>query len=178
MTLLRSLILVTLLSLSAWPAAAHGPTPQKIEEKVTLKAKPEAVWAVVKDFAAFGSWHPGLAKVDATGGNEAGATRTLTLKSNGKTLIEGLDEFSDAEMMMGYRLSKEDVEAFPVSFYSAVIKVTAAGTGSELLWEGRFYRADTGNEPPEDRNDAAAVKAMTDFFQQGLAGLKDKLGEK
>ena len=39
---------------------------------------------------------------------------------------------------------------------------------------GRFYRADTGNEPAPDKNDAAAVKAMTAYFKTGLAGLKAK----
>lgn len=178
MTLLRLFMTALFIVTAAAPGFAHGPTPQKIDERLTLKAKPDAVWAVIKDFAAFGSWHPGLSKVEATGGNEPGATRTITLESNGKTLIEGLDEYSAAEKMIGYRLSKEDVEAFPVSFYSAVLKVTPSGEGSEVQWEGRFYRADTGNEPPENLNDEAAIKAMTEFFQTGLEGLKDKLGEK
>ncbi len=163
---------------AAWPAAAHGPTPQKVEEKITLKAKPDAVWAVIKDFAAFASWHPGIEKCEATGGNVAGATRTITLKSNGKSLVEGLDEYAEAEKMYGYRLSTENIEALPVSFYSATLKVVPAEGGSEVQWEGRFYRADTSNFPPENLNDEAAVKAMTAFFQEGLKGLKEKLGEK
>ena len=42
------------------------------------------------------------------------------------------------------------------------------------MWIGRFYRADTSNFPPEDKNDEAAIAAMTEFFQEGLKGLKAK----
>jgi mxaD protein len=56
--------------------------------------------------------------------------------------------------------------------------VKAAGEGSEVEWLGRFYRADTNNEPPENLNDAAAVKAMQEFMKAGLEGLKAKAGAK
>lgn len=154
------------------PGLAHGPTPQKAEEKITISAPPAKVWAAIKEFADV-SWNPGITKVEATGGNEAGASRTITLK-NGKVLVEGLDEYNEKEMSYGYRLSTENLEALPVSFYSAVIAVTPAGDGSEVTWVGRFYRGETGNEPPEHLNDEAAMKAMTGFLQEGLAGLKAK----
>ena len=47
--------------------------------------------------------------------------------------------------------------------------------GSEVTWTSRFYRADTINFPPENLNDEAAVKAMTEFMQGGLQGLKAKV---
>lgn len=123
------------------------------------------------------SWHPGVSKVEAQGGDAAGATRTITLASGG-VIEEGLDEYNEADKFYGYRLSKENVEAFPVSFYSATITVKAGGSGSQVSWSGRFYRADTSNFPPDNLNDAAAVKAMTEFMQQGLQGLKAKLEAK
>jgi mxaD protein len=155
------------------PGLAHGPTPQKAEEKITIAAPPAKVWAALKEFADF-SWNPGVTKTEATGGNEAGATRTITLK-NGKVLVEGLDEYTAESMSYGYRLSTENLEALPVSFYSATIAVTPAGEGSEVTWIGRFYRGDTSNFPPDELNDEAAVKAMTTFLQEGLAGLKAKV---
>ncbi|MDD2739535.1 MAG: SRPBCC family protein, partial [Methylomonas lenta] len=39
----------------------------------------------------------------------------------------------------------------------------------------RFYRGDTGNTPPENLNDEAAVKAMTQFINNALNGLKSKV---
>ncbi len=31
-------------------ALAHGPSPQKLEKEVVIKADPAKVWAIVKDF--------------------------------------------------------------------------------------------------------------------------------
>ena len=155
------------------PALAHGPTPQKAEEKITIAAPPAKVWAALKEFADV-SWNPGITKTEATGGNDTGASRSITLK-NGKVLVEGLDEYSADTMSYGYRLSTENLEALPVSFYSATIAVTQSGDGSEVTWIGRFYRGDTSNFPPENLNDEAAVKAMTEFLQEGLKGLKAKV---
>jgi mxaD protein len=49
------------------------------------------------------------------------------------------------------------------------------GGGSEVEWDSRFYRADTGNFPSETQNDQAAIDAMTKFFKEGLDNLKKKL---
>lgn len=156
---------------------AHGPTPQKVEESIEVKVEPDAAWTLVKDFANIGSWHPGLAKSAGSAGC-AGGTRTLTLKSGGD-LVEGADECNDGEKALYYRLSTENVNAFPVSSYSSKIEVKpGASGGTTLTWTARLYRADTTNDPPEDKNDAAAVKAMTDFVTTGLQGLKAKLEAK
>jgi mxaD protein len=171
------LALVVAVAAMAGGAMAHGPTPQKAEETIRINAKPDAVWAVLKDFGAFASWNTAIKASSGEGGNAAGATRNITLKNDGQ-LVEGLDEVNEAETYIAYRLSKENIEVFPVSFYSATIGVKPDGDGSLVTWSGRFYRADTSNFPPENHNDEAAVKAMTDFFKEGLAGLKAKLEAK
>lgn len=170
----RLLLAVTALGLAASPLAAHGPTPQKAEEKIAIAAPPDKVWAAIKDFGKFADWNNQITKSTPTGGNEPGATRVITLKSGGE-LTEGLDEYSDKDMMYAYRLSQENIEVFPVSFYSATITVKPAGDGSEVEWIGRFYRADTGNEPPEKFSDQAAVDAMQTFIKGGLESLKAKV---
>lgn len=169
----RLLLVFTALAATALPADAHGPTPQKVEEKIAIKAKPEAIWALIKDFGKFCEWNSVVVKCEAEGGNASGATRTLTLK-NGGVIVEGIDDHNDGEKTYVYRLSKENIEALPVSFYSATLSVKPAGDGSEVEWIGRFYRGDTSNFPPDNLNDEAAVKAMTEFFQKGLASLKAK----
>ncbi|NOT72821.1 MAG: SRPBCC family protein [Hyphomicrobium sp.] len=158
-------------------ANAHGPTPQKVDMTVTLPAPPEKVWDAIKDFGNIASWHSGVAKSVGTGSNATGATRILTLKSGGD-IDESLDEFDDKGMSYSYRSGKENVEVFPLSSYSATLKVKAKDGGSEVEWRSRLYRADTTNEPPEDRNDAAAVKAMSDFVAAGFEGLKAKFPQK
>ncbi len=155
-------------------AFAHGPTPHKIEDTITIKASPDSVWKVVKDFAAMSNWHAGVASCTGEGGNGNGATRTVTLKSGGE-LVDSLDEYDEDGKSYTYRLAKENIEAFPVSFYSSTLTVKAAGEGSEVEWIGRFYRGDTGNYPPATLDDEAAMAAMQKFFRDGLASLKTKV---
>jgi mxaD protein len=173
MSTLRFVLAV--LSFAALGAAvhAHGPTPQKVEEKIEIAAPPEKVWSIIKDFGKISDWSPAVTKSEGTGGNDNGATRTITLKTG--ELQEGLDYYSEKEMTYLYRLSKEKVEVLPVSSYTAEITVKPGASGGSLVtWLARLYRADTGNEPAPDRNDAAAVKAMKAFLSEGLQGLKAK----
>lgn len=172
----RFMLAFSLLIAGLAPLAAHGPTPQRADESATLAATPDQVWKLVSSFGSIGDWHPLVKKVTATGGDATGAERVLTLEKG--EITEGLDEVDPAARRISYRLLKENAEAIPVSFYTATIEVKPAGDGSEVVWSGRFYRADTTNEPPEDRNDEAAIAAMTDFIRQGLDGLKLKAAGK
>lgn len=175
MRLLRFLFVA--LALTGWntlPAAAHGPTPKKVEETVEIAVPPAVVWDIVKDFGGIAGWHPLVAASEGKGGNAAGGERAITLESGG-VLNDSLDDYNDDAMTYSYRLAKENTEAFPVSFYSASLAVApGADGGSKVEWVGRFYRADTSNFPPEDKNDDAAIAAVTNFLQQGLKGLKAK----
>ncbi|MFD0987875.1 SRPBCC family protein [Methyloligella solikamskensis] len=169
--LVRNLILgaAALLVASAAPALAHGPTPKKAEQTITIEATPDEVWAVAKEFGGMADWHPMVEKVETTDG-----TRTVTLKDGG-TLVDSLDDTNEEEMSYSYRLDTPDIENFPVSFYSATLDVNEADGGSEVSWIGRFYRADTGNFPSESQNDEAAIAAMNEFLKTGLEGLKAKV---
>lgn len=171
---LPTLLLCLSLCALALPASAHGPTPQKVEESVEIAAPPAKVWDIVKDFGKISDWSPAVTKSEGSGGNASGATRMITLKSGGD-LQEGLDYYSDKEMTYLYRLSKEKIDVLPVSSYTAELTVKTGDRGGSLVtWVGRFYRADTGNEPAPDKNDAAAIKAMKAFITEGLQGLKAK----
>lgn len=160
------------LALAASMALAHGPTPQKVTQSITIKASPDAVWKIAGDFGSIGKWHPDVAKATSTGGNQEGGSRTLTLK-NGGTLVDGLDEWKDKEHTYSYRSSGDpDLKALPVSSYSATFTVSPEGDGSKVEWLSRFYRGDTGNEPPDNLSDEAGREAMNRFFADGLKGLK------
>jgi mxaD protein len=152
-------------------AMAHGASPKKIEEKIDIAAKPDAVWALIADFAKISTWNPAVESSIAISDPDQGTERVLTLKGGGK-VTDAQTEYDAAKMTYSYRRVDDDVKVFPVSFYSATITVTPTATGSEVDWIGRFYRGDTGNEPPPGLNDSDAIQAMTDFFQTGLKGLK------
>lgn len=165
--------LTTVLLLAASVAFAHGPTRQKVTETVAIKAPPEAVWNAVKDFGAMQTWHPAVESTAADKGSEPESMRTLTLKGGGK-IVEQLESYSDADRKFSYRM--KDPGPVPVSNYSSTLAVKAGeGGGSVVEWRGAFYRGYPNNDPPPDKNDEAAVKAITDIYQAGLGNLKKML---
>jgi mxaD protein len=169
-----ALTTIAVFALSLSPTWAHGPTPQKAEEAATIAASPEVVWKIAGDFAGIGAWHPLVQSVETAGANTPGSERTLIL-AKGK-ISDGLDDYDATKHIYGYRLAKENVEAFPVSFYTATFAVEDAGGGtSRVIWNARFYRGDTGNFPSDELGDDAAIAAMTEFFRRGLEGLKAKV---
>jgi carbon monoxide dehydrogenase subunit G len=161
--------------LSAVPltGGAHGPTRQKVVEKVTINAPAAAVWARIKNFDALKDWHPAVAESPASQGSTVGSVRSIKLKGGGE-LIESLEGYDDVAMKYSYRA--KDGGALPVTNYTSTITVTANGNQSVVEWRGAFYRGHPGNEPPPEQNDDAAVKAITGVYQGGLANLK-KLAE-
>ncbi|NOT84470.1 MAG: SRPBCC family protein [Methylococcaceae bacterium] len=165
-----------ILLLAPFTAEAHGPTPQKAKEQVTINASVDKTWEAIKQFDTISSWHPDVKASSGDGKNAADGTRTLTLQ-NGEQIVESLDYYSDKDHEYNYRLKTENVKALPVSSYTNNIQVTAGDdtTSSVVTVKSRFYRGDTGNTPPETLSDPAAVKAMNAFFKNGLEGLKKRL---
>jgi hypothetical protein len=140
---------------------------------VEINAPADKVWAVIGNFQDM-SWHPAVAKTEGTGGNDAKATRVLTLKSGGE-LHETLLSNDAAKMTYKYELPKVDPKALPVNNYSSSISVKGDGAKSTVEWKGAFYRAFMNNDPPPDQNDEAAVTAVKGVYRSGLDALKAKL---
>ena len=172
--------LLTLLALAtlSFNAAAHGPSPQKVEKSVVIKAAPAKVWAMVKDFGNMQKWHPAVASVkteqkkDENG--EMATFRTLSLKGGGD-IIEKLRSADDKDMKLKYEIVGG---VAPVADYNAFMQVTAGpGAGeSTVTWVGRFYRTYKLNPPiPAGQDDETAVKFITGVFDGGLANLKKVL---
>lgn len=150
-------------------AHAHGPTPQKVDESITIASPAEKVWKIISRFDGIEDWHPQVTMTESI--DET--TRTITL-DNGEQVTESLDDKNSDQFLISYRLLRENFEAIPVSFYTITIQAYDEGNNKTTVsWSGRFYRADTGNFPPENLNDEAAVEAMTAFASDGLQGIKD-----
>jgi carbon monoxide dehydrogenase subunit G len=164
----RRHFLMTLPAL-AGTAHAHGPTRQKVSEKISINAPADAVWARIRNFDALKDWHPAVAESPADKGNAEGSVRQLKLKGGG-ALTETLEAYDDAKKKYSYRA--KDGGALPVTNYTSTISVMAEGSGSVVEWRGAFYRGYPNNDPPPDQNDEAAVKAVTGVYQAGLANLK------
>ncbi|BBA34372.1 MxaD gene product [Methylocaldum marinum] len=169
----KLLSLVAVLSL-LWVgfANAHGPTRQKVTESIEINAAPEAVWALVGDWANLQNWLPVVESSTAQGSTEKGATRELKLKSGG-VIKEELKSYDASKMTLQYKINEVDPKDLPVANYSASIKVepNPAG-GSKVVWNGAFYRSFMNNNPPPEESDEAAVKAVTAIYKEGLANLK------
>lgn len=152
------------------PAAAHGPTRQKVVETISIDAPADAVWARIKAFDALKDWHPAVAESPADKGSSVGSVRTIKLKDGGQ-LVETLEAFNDAQRRYSYRL--KDGGALPVTNYTSTLTVTPDGDAkSTVEWRGAFYRGHPNNDPPPDRNDEAAVAAVTGVYKAGLQNLK------
>ena len=167
-----ALIAMAILPLTA---AAHGPSPQKVEKEVVIKADPAKVWALVKDFGNMQKWHPAVAsdkvevKKDENGDEQTYST--LTLKSGG-TILEKFRGSDDKDMQLKYEIVSG---VLPVADYTSKITVKAgpAAGQSTVVWMGRFYRVYKLNPPiPAGQDDESAVKAVNEVYDAGLAGLK------
>ncbi len=161
------------IALMMGPASAHGPTRQKVVETIEINAPADKVWAVLGNFQDFG-WHPAIAKTEGQGGNEVGATRTLTLQSGG-IIKERIEKIDPAKMMLQYEITEVDLKVLPVTTYEAWMTVTPNGDKSTVEWKGKFYRGDVNNDPKPELNDDAAVNAVTPIYKSGLEALKKKL---
>jgi hypothetical protein len=172
--MVRALVLA-LAALALFPtlASAHGPTRQKATETVEINAPPDKVWAIIGNFQDM-SWHPAVAKLEGSGGNDTNATRTLTLTSGG-TIEEKLLQNDPAKKTYKYEITKVDPKVLPVNNYSSTLSVKGEGAKSTVEWKGAFYRGFMNNDPPPELSDEAAVKAVKGVYRGGLDALKAKV---
>jgi hypothetical protein len=125
----------------------------------------------VKDFAALHDWHPALAGSTTTNGNSVGSVRTLELKGGG-SITETLEGYSDVDKRYNYRMTEPG--PVPVTNYTSTLQVKpGSADGTSLVeWRGAFYRGFPNNDPPPDKNDEAAVAAVSGIYKAGLGNLK------
>jgi carbon monoxide dehydrogenase subunit G len=166
---LGHLFALTLLSALCDGSSAHGPTRQKVIESIRIDAPADAVWAKLKSFDALKDWHPAVAASPADKGNAVGSVRTIALKGGGE-IVETLESYSEEQKKYSYRA--KDGGALPVSNYTSTLQVTSDGAATVVEWRGAFYRGYPGNEPPPDKNDEAAMTAVTGVYRSGLGNLK------
>ncbi len=156
-------------------AAAHGPSRQKVTETIVINAPAARVWDMVADFCSISAWHPAVSACVGTGGNEAGATRVLTIAApDDPQITETLIKYDAEGMTYKYKLSETIMAILPVTTYSAFFTVKDNGDNTTTVeWRGGFYRGYPNNDPPPELSDEAAVNAVTGTYKAGLAALKE-----
>ncbi len=153
-------------------AAAHGPTPQKIDEKIIIKAEPAKVWAMVKDYENAQKWLPTVKSIEVEK-KGSDIIRTLNLKNGGK-VKEKIKEVDDANMKIKFEI----IEGAPASSYNPYISVDKGPNAgeSEVRFFHRFYRFYPNNPPiPEGQDEAAAIKFINETYVPGNQNLKKVL---
>ena len=175
---MKKFLALIALAVFSMSAAAHGPSPQKVEKSITIKAPPAKVWAMVKDFGNMQAWHPAFVsdKVEQKKDEEGveGTYRTLTLKDGG-VLYEHLKNIDDQAMKIKYEIISG---VAPVKDYNSYIVVTAGPGADEstVTWTGRFYRMYSLNPPiPPGQDDETAIKWVESAYDAGLPNLKKVL---
>jgi carbon monoxide dehydrogenase subunit G len=163
------------LSLVFWAglANAHGPTREKYSDSVEINAAPDAVWALVSDFAHPEKWMSVVESTAAQGGNEKGATRDLKLKGAAAPIKEELKNVDAEKKVIQYKIvDPTDPAVFPVNNYSARISVEPTAAGAKVEWDAAFYRWFLNNNPPDGQNEAAARAAVEKVVKDSLQSLK------
>jgi len=153
---------------------AHGPTRQKVSETIEINVPAAEVWEIIKNFDQAADWLPMVESSEGEGGNQAGATRVLTL-GPGIKVYETLKKHDAEKMSYSYKIPNKthDVAILPVNNYSSTITVKPEGDNSVVIWKGAFYRGYPNNDPPAELNDEAAISAVSNLYQAGLANLKE-----
>lgn len=168
---MKKIFAVLAMATFSFTANAHGPTPQKVEKTITIKAEPSKVWNIVKDFGGIHKWHPAVKSTKLSKKGKA-VYRELTLQDGG-IINEKLRTADDKRM----RLKYEIVDGVaPVADYYSKMTVKAGKNDGEstLTWMGRFYRTYKLNPPiPEGQDDETAYKFVSDVYDAGLAGIKE-----
>ena len=75
MNYIKFLIITFFVSLIFNSSTAHGPSRQKVSEKITINKDSDTVWKIIKDFKNF-QWNPSIKSIDVKN-NEIGSERVL-----------------------------------------------------------------------------------------------------
>lgn len=173
----RFLSMIAMLCIMPLMAQAHGPSGQKVIKEVTVKASPEKVWAVMKDFGSIGQWHPEVTEVtveekkDEASGNVL-PFRVVKLK-NGRGFEEKLRDVNEDIMKLDYKMVEGDNSTILVYGYRTVLTVKPAETDGESIvtLTARFYNKNNSLEqlPGLGNKEAnAEINALYDAAAEGL----------
>jgi len=153
-------------------AAAKRPT-LTVDQSITIKASPETVWNLVKDWDGLHKWHPAFSNDEITKGanGKKGSMRKLTLKDGGAQFDEQLTSYSEKQMRYGYKIIGD--APLPLTNYSSTIRVRKGkqpGT-TVLSWQGKFKRKVADN-PPAGQDDKGVRELISGVYQAGLENVK------
>ena len=166
---MRKLILTLMTLLFSISIFAHGPTPQKVQESITVNVSADKAWALVKNFGEIHVWHPAV-KSTTLEKRGKDTFRILTMEAGGQ-LEEKLRTIDEDLKKIKWEITKGEV---PFSDFNAyfIVKEGPNKDKSIIQWTARFYRLYKLNPPiPEGQDDETAKAAVQGIVDTGLKGL-------
>ena len=164
-------LVLALLFLFSTKVEAHGPSRQKVSEKIEVNADFGKVWNIVKDFKNF-KWNSEIAACKASE-NSIGSERIIEF-SNGSKVKQKLEKLDEDKMMIGWRIIETDNKVLPVNSYAAKVFVKNNDDDTTTInYKAGFYRGFMGNDPPRELNDENSKKKVQEFIKKSLEGLKE-----
>ena len=142
---------------------SHGPSRQKVVEKIVINAELSNVWKIVSNFSDF-SWNPLISSTDSDG-NEIGSLRKITSK-NGSNISQTLEKLDEEKKMISWRIKETDQKLLPVNSYQATLILKDQEGKVEATYKAGFYRGFMGNDPPEELNDENSKKKLRNLLAQ------------
>lgn len=150
-------------------AVAHGPTPQKTELSITIKADKPKVWEALTKFDSW-KWQKDLV-IKETKVVEEKQVRTGTLAGNPVTETLKMVNVEDSKIKYA-----QEEGGIKVNDLAHTITVKSEADGSTTVtWMSRYYREFMQNSPPEGQDDKAAKEKVDAFVQKSLDELKASL---
>ena len=151
-------------------ADGHGPSRQKVNEKIEINTNPDKVWEIVKNYMKF-DWNSSVKKVTAEN-NDIGSERKLEFEG-GKFVKQKLEKIDETKKLISWRIIETSNDVMPVNSYAAKIFVKESENGKTIVnYKAGFYRGFMGNDPPEQLNDENSKKKVSIFIKNSLEGLK------
>ena len=167
----KFLLLLILLFFFSTTLYAHGPSRQKVSEKIQINAESSKVWEIVKNFKDF-KWNSEITQCSASK-NSVGSERVIEF-SNGSKVKQKLEKLDENKMMIGWRIIETDNKMLPVNSYAAKVFVKNNDDDTSTInYKAGFYRGFMGNDPPEELNDENSKKKVQEFIKKSLEGLKE-----
>ena len=148
----------------------HGPSRQKVNEKIEINTNPDKVWEIVKNYMKF-DWNSSVKKVTVEN-NDIGSERKLEFEG-GKFVKQKLEKIDETKKLISWRIIETSNDVMPVNSYAAKILVKESENGKTIVnYKAGFYRGFMGNDPPEQLNDENSKKKVSIFIKNSLEGLK------
>ena len=170
----RALVAVAVAGLMGLVAPAFAAKKLTVTETKKINAPASKVWDAIKNFDD-ASWLPPIKGTTATKGSTVGSVRTLDL--GGPKVMEELLAYNAAHRTYTYRFTDDPANLQgPFTHYQSTITVKPDGSkASTVVWHATFERGDPSANPPPEKNDEAAIKAVTGLYTSTLDALKKRL---